>query len=86
MYVYLCMYVGVHAQSLSCILLFATPWTIAYQAPLSVEFSRKESWSRLPFPTPGNLPDPGIEPVSLVSPALVGRFFTTALPGIPMYI
>ena len=44
--------------------LFVTPWTIAHQAPLSMEFSRQEYWSRLPFPTPGSLPDPGIEPTS----------------------
>ena len=49
-------------------------WTVAHQAPLSMEFSRQEYWSRLPFPTPGDLPDPGIEPESLASPA--GRFFT----------
>ena len=44
--------------------LFATPWTIAYQAPLSMEFSRQEYWSGLPFPSPGDLPDPGIKPGS----------------------
>ena len=42
--------------------LFATPWTVAYQAPQSMEFSRQEYWSGLPFPSPGNLPDPGMEP------------------------
>ena len=56
--------------------LFATPWTVACQAPLSVEFSRQEYWSGLSCPSPGNLPDPGIEPVSLTSPALAGGFFT----------
>ena len=86
MYVCLCMYVCVHAQSLSCVLLFAAPWTIAYQAPLSMEISRQEYWSVLPFPTSGDLPDPGIEPVSLVSPALAGRFFTTVLPGMSMCV
>ena len=49
---------------LSRIQLFATPWTVAYQAPLSVEFSRQEYWSGLPYPSPGDLPDPGIEPRS----------------------
>ena len=44
--------------------LFAIPWTVAYQAPQSVEFSRQESWSGLPFPSPGDLPNPGIEPRS----------------------
>ena len=67
---------------LSCIQLFVTPWTVAHQAPLSMEFSRQESWSQLPFPTPEDLPDPGIELTSLASPALAGGF-TTALPGKP---
>ena len=53
-----------------------TPWTVARQHPLSMEFSRPEYWSRLPFPSPGDLPDPGIEPTSLASSALAGRFFT----------
>ena len=48
----------------SYVLLFATPWTVAHQAPLSVGFSRQEYWSGLPFPSPGDLPDPGIEPRS----------------------
>ena len=52
---------------------FATPWTVAHQAPLSMEFSRREYWSGLPFPPPGDLPDPGIEPASLASPALQGN-------------
>ena len=51
-------------KSLSCVRLFATPWTVAYQAPLSMGFSRQEYWSGLPFPSPGDLPDPGIEPRS----------------------
>ena len=54
----------------------ATPWTIALQAPLSMEFPRQEYWSGLPFPPPEDLPDPGMEPTSLASPALAGRFFT----------
>ena len=49
-------------QSLSRIQLFATPWTVAYQAPLSIGFPRQEYWSALPFPSPGHLPHPGIEP------------------------
>ena len=52
---------------------FATPGTVACQAPPSMEFSRQEYWSGLPFSSPGDLPNPGIEPVSLVSPALAGR-------------
>ena len=55
----------------------ATPSTIACQAPLSMEFSREENWSGLPCPPPGDLPDPGIEPASLGSPALAGRYFTS---------
>ena len=60
--------------------LFAAPWTAAHQAPLSMEFSRQEHWSRLPFPSPEDLPDPWIELVSLVSPVLAGSLLTTALP------
>ena len=55
----------------------ATPQTVAHQAPLFMGFSRQEYWSGLPCPPPGDLPDPGIEPASLMSPALAGRFFTT---------
>ena len=62
---------------LSHVLLFVTPWTVASQVLLSMGFSKQEYWSRLPFPTPGDLPDPEIEPMSLASPALAGRFFTT---------
>ena len=51
-------------KSLSRVRLFATPWTVAYQAPLSMGFSRQEHWSGLSFPSPGDLPDPGIEPWS----------------------
>ena len=54
----------VKVKSLSCVWLFATPWTVAYQGPLSMGFSRQEYWSGLPFPSPGYLPDPGIEPGS----------------------
>ena len=59
------------------------PWTVAHQAPLPMEFSRQEYWSGLPFPTPGYLPNPGIEPAS---PALAGRFFTTVPPGKPVIL
>ena len=69
-------------KSLSHVQLFVTPWTVAHQAPLTMEFSKQKYWSGLPFPTPGNLPDPGIEPTSLASPELVGRFFTTAPPAL----
>ena len=57
---------------------FETPWTIACQAPLSMRFPKQEYWSGLPFPFPGDLPNPGIK---LTSPALEGRFFTTQPPG-----
>ena len=61
-------------------------WIVIFQAPLFMEFSRLEYWSELPFPTPGDLPNPGIEPASLVSPVLAGRFFTTEPPGKPTTI
>ena len=67
---------------LSHVWLFATPWTVAHQAPVSMEFSRQEYWSTLPFPFPGDLPNPEIEPASL---ALAGRFFTTEPPGKPCF-
>ena len=60
------------------ICLFATLWTVAHQAPLSMGFSKKEYWSGLPCPPPGDLPDPGIEPTPLKSPALAGSFFITS--------
>ena len=66
---------------LSFIRLFVTPWTVAHQAPLSMEFSRQGSWRGLPFPTPGDLPDPEIKPASLASPALAGVLFTPELLG-----
>ena len=57
---------------------FATPQTIAHQAPVSMGVSRQEYWSGLPFPIPGDLSDPGIEPESFMSLALAGGFFTTS--------
>ena len=57
--------------------LFATPWTVARQTPLSMGFSRQECWSGLPCPPPGDLPDPGMELEFPISPALAGGFFTT---------
>ena len=57
-----------------------TPWTIAHQALLSMEVFRQEYWRGLPFPTPGDLPDPGIKPMSLASPALAGEFFALLAP------
>ena len=64
-------------KSLSHVQLFVTLWTVARQASPSMGFSRQEYWSRLPFPSPGDIPDPEIKPVS---PALAGRFFTTEPP------
>ena len=61
----------------------AVPWTVVHQASLSMEFFRQEYWSGLPFPTPGDPPDPGIEPASLVSPELTGGSFTVAPLGKP---
>ena len=55
-----------------------TQWTVTHQAPLSMGFSRQEYWSRLSCPPPGDLLDPGIEPASLMSPALAGGFFITS--------
>ena len=68
---------------LSHVRLFATPWTVAHQAPLSMEFSREEYWSGLPFPSPRDLLESEIEPAaSLGLPALAGRFFTTGPSGL----
>ena len=67
---------------LSHVRLFATPWTIAYQAPPSMGFSGQEYWSGLPFPSPGDLPDPGIEPRS---PALEADALTSEPPGKPKH-
>ena len=57
--------VCIYVCALSCVQLFATPWSVACQTPLSMEFSRQEYWSELLFPFPGDLSDPGIEPTSL---------------------
>ena len=69
---------------LSCVQLCVTPWTVARQSPLFMEFSRQEYVSWLPFLLPRDLPDSGIELVSPTFPALAGRFFTTEPPGKPM--
>ena len=66
-------------MQLSHVRLFATPWTVAHQAPLSIGSSRQEQRSGLPSPSPGALPKPGIKPVSLASPALAGELFTTGV-------
>ena len=67
-------------ESLSGVQFFATLWTVAQKTPLSMEFTRQEYWSKLPFPPPGDLPDPGIKPTSS---ALAGEFFITEPPGKP---
>ena len=72
--------VKVNVKSLSRFQLFATPWTAAHQAPPSMGFSRQEYWSGVPFPSPGDLPNPGIKPRS---PAFQADAFTSELPGKP---
>ena len=69
-----------HAQY---VWLFLAPWTVAHLPPLSLDFPRQEYWSGLPFPIPGDLPNPGIQPVSPASLPLVGGFFTIFSPGKP---
>ena len=74
-----CMRVCVHMLSgFSHVRLCATLWTVAWQVPLSMGFSRREYWSGLPCPPLGDLPNPGTEPASLMYPALAGEFFTTS--------
>ena len=68
-------------KSLGRVRLFVTPWTVAHQAPPSMGFSRQENWSGVPFPSPGGLPDPGIEPRS---PASQAEALTSEPPGKPM--
>ena len=77
--------VHVHICMLSHVQLFVTPWTIVCQAPLSMGFPRQEYWKGLPFPPPGELPDPGIKPASLMSPALARQILYQLLyqPQIP---
>ena len=70
----------VKVKSLSCVWLFATLWTVAHQARPSIGFSRQENWSGLPFPSPGDLPNPGIEPRS---PELQADALTSETPGKP---
>ena len=72
---------GVKVKLLSHVRLFVTPWTVAYQAPPSMEISRQEYWSGLPFPSPGDLPDPGIEPGS---PTLQADALPSEPPGKPI--
>ena len=77
--IFMYFYTFMRSDAQSCLTL--TPWAVGCQASLSIEFSRQEYWSGVPFPPPGDLSDPGIEPMSLVSPAFAGMFFTTVPPG-----
>ena len=70
---------------LSHIRLFATPGTVAHQPPVSTGFCRQEYWSGLPFPPPGDLLDPGIEPATPAPPELASEFFTTVPPEGPIF-
>ena len=85
--IYICVCVCIHGvsevKSPSRVWLLATPWTVAYQAPLSMEFSRQEYWSGLPFPSPEDLPNPGIEPGS---PALQADALPSEPPGKHVYM
>ena len=67
-----------NVKLLSCVQLFATPWTVAYQAPPSMEFSKQQYWTGLLFPSPGDLPDPGTKPTS---PTLAGEFLPLSQQG-----
>ena len=69
-----------HAQLYSCVQLCTTPWSIAGQVPLSMGFSQHGNWRGLPFPPPGDIPNPGIKLTSPASPALAGRLFTAEPP------
>ena len=66
-----------HVCTFSPVQLSLIPWTAPCQTPLTMEFTRQEYWSGLSFPSPGDLPDPGIKTVSVMSPALAGKFFTS---------
>ena len=72
------LYTCMHACMLNYVWFFATPWTPAQQAPLSMGFSRQDYWSRLSFPPPGDLPNPGIEPMSPASPSLQANLYLWA--------
>ena len=85
LYTTTCTNAWIRIQSFSCVQLFVTPWTTACQSPLSMQFSRQEYWSALPFPPPGDLPKSGIKPTSPVSPALAGRFIITEHRRSPYY-
>ena len=71
---------------LSCVQFFMTPWTVDRQAPLFIEFSRQEYWSWVPFPSPVDLPDPGIKPSSPAASVLAGGLFIFEPPGLTQVI
>ena len=79
-YIHTCVYV---LRCFSCDQLLVTPWTVACQAPLSMGFFRQKYWTRLPFPSPGNLSNPGIKPMSLASPAPLADSLPSEPPGEP---
>ena len=85
MCVFVCARVHVCILLLSHIRFFVTSWTVACQSPLSMVFSRQKYWSESLYPTPGDLPDPGTKPLSVLSPALAGGFFINLPPGKPIY-
>ena len=76
--------ITMHTCMLSHVQLFATPWTVAHQDPLPMGFPRQEYWRGLLFPPPGDLPNPGIQPMSAMPLALARGFFTTEAPGKPV--
>ena len=80
------MYFACVLSHFSHVQLFETLWTVACHAPLSIGFSKQEYWSGLACPPPGDLPDPGIEPTSLMSPALAGEFFSTCATWEALYV
>ena len=82
MYVCVCVCVCLHAQGVQ---LFATPWTVAHKAPLSKGFSSQEDWNEVPFPSPGDLPDPGIEPASPASRWILYHSATWEAPHILIF-
>ena len=83
---YWCIHTHAWMLSLSCVQLFVTPWTVAHQAPLSLEFSRQGYWNRLPFPLPGDRPNPETESTCLAPLALAGRFFINCATWEAIYI
>ena len=85
MYIYICVCDAHMISDFSGVWFCGTPWTVACQVPLSMQFPRHKYWSRLPCLPPGNFPDRGIKPASLMSPTLSGRFFAISTHGKPIY-